>query len=96
MSIDRKQVIAQMSQVKATANQDGLIPAFNVYVNQLPTAFWNAFAERLTRSVDDEMLDFSGASPDIKDRWGSCQIPVPVRLFKNPQQQLYRLRSLKY
>jgi hypothetical protein len=57
MSIDRKQVVAQMSQVKATANQDGLIPAFGVYVNQLPTGFWNAFAERLTRSVDPELLE---------------------------------------
>ena len=57
MAILRDQVIDNMSQVKAVGNNDGLIPAFNVYVQQLPGKFWNGFAERLTRSVDPDTLE---------------------------------------
>ena len=39
-----------------TGNEEGLIPGFNVFVQQLPAGFWNGFAERLTRSVDPDML----------------------------------------
>lgn len=57
MPIDRKQVIEQMSQVKVFGNNEGLIPAFNVFVNQLPANFWNGFADRLTRSVSPELRE---------------------------------------
>ncbi len=57
MAINRTQVINGMSQVRAVANDEGLVPAFNVFVTQLPGKFWNGFAERLTRSVDDDTLE---------------------------------------
>jgi hypothetical protein len=55
MAIDRKQIIAAMSTVKVTANEQGLIPAFGVLVNQMPTTFWNNFADLLVHSVESEM-----------------------------------------
>ena len=46
-----------MSQVQAVGNKEGMIPAYNVFVTNLPTRFWNGFAERLTRSVDPDTLE---------------------------------------
>lgn len=47
MTVMRDQVVKQLVQVEAKANDHGLIPAFNVLVNQLPVTFWNTVAERL-------------------------------------------------
>lgn len=57
MAIDRKKIIESLSQIELTGNEDGLIPGFGVYVNQLPAAFWNNFAEKLTRQVPEELLE---------------------------------------
>jgi len=57
MAIDRNQIIADLSQIEVSGNDEGLIPGFNVYVNQMPAKFWNSFAERLTRHVDPTLLD---------------------------------------
>ncbi|MBN2083179.1 hypothetical protein JW859_13355 [bacterium] len=57
MAIDRKKVIADMAKVEVLGNADGLIPGFNVFVTQLPAAFWNRFAERLTRQVSEDLLE---------------------------------------
>ncbi|MGV8042715.1 MAG: hypothetical protein AB2L07_22565 [Thermoanaerobaculaceae bacterium] len=47
MTVMRDQVVKQLVQVEAKPNEDGLIPAFNVLVNQLPWTFWNTVAERM-------------------------------------------------
>jgi hypothetical protein len=57
MAIDRNKVIAAMSKVKAEPNPDGIIPAFNVLVNQFPAPFWNGFSQRLLDAVGDEIKD---------------------------------------
>lgn len=57
MAIDRKRIIEAASKVKVTPNQDGMIPAFNVFVNQLPASFWNGFAERLTQNTPADMQE---------------------------------------
>lgn len=57
MAIDRKIIIESMSKIKLIGNDEGLIHACGVYVNQLPSRFWNAFAERLTRQVGTELLE---------------------------------------
>jgi len=57
MAINRKQIIESLSQVKIQGNEDGLIPAFNVLVNQLPAEFWNNFSELMVNSVPADMLD---------------------------------------
>ena len=57
MAIDRKRIINSISQIKVMPNEEGLIPAFGVFVNQMPAAFWNRFAERLTRKVDPDLRE---------------------------------------
>lgn len=47
MTVMRDQVVKSLVGVEVQSNDDGLIPAFNVLVNQLPTAFWNLFSERM-------------------------------------------------
>ena len=51
MTVMRDQVVKQLVSVEAHANDDGIIPAFNVLVNQLPTAFWNTVAARMMAIV---------------------------------------------
>ncbi len=55
MSINRNAVIDAMSKVKVEANSDGLIPAFNVFVNQAPAKLWNNFADLITNSVSSDL-----------------------------------------
>ncbi len=57
--IDRKQIIRDMARVVEgiQGNQDGVIPAFNVFVQQLPIGFWNGFSERLTRTVPKDLQE---------------------------------------
>jgi hypothetical protein len=57
MAIDREKVIEQMSNVAVEPNEDGLIPAFNVLVNQWPAKFWNEFSTRMMEAVDDDIKD---------------------------------------
>lgn len=57
MAIDRKKIIQEMSKVEVIGDENGIIEGFNVLVNQLPAAFWNGFAERLTGKVDLDLLE---------------------------------------
>ncbi|HPO63825.1 MAG TPA: hypothetical protein PK762_12160, partial [Candidatus Kapabacteria bacterium] len=57
MAIDRKKIIDEMSKVSVESNEEGIIEGFNVMVNQLPAAFWNSFAERLSRKATPEMME---------------------------------------
>lgn len=57
MAINRKQIIDTLSKIKVQSNEDGLIPGFNVLVNQLPATFWNNFAELVINSVSKDMLE---------------------------------------
>jgi hypothetical protein len=53
MVVMREQVVSALAELEVMGNEDGLIPAFGVLVNQLPTAFWNTFSERMMDAVDD-------------------------------------------
>jgi hypothetical protein len=57
MTIDTQQVIDRFSKLQFRGNADGLIPAFNVLVNHLPTAFWNTFADLIVESVIDDLKE---------------------------------------
>ncbi|MBU1218987.1 hypothetical protein KKF34_01890 [Myxococcota bacterium] len=57
MAINRQKIIEDMSKIEVVGNEDGLVPAFNVFVTQLPGALWNTFAERLTRKVGPDLLE---------------------------------------
>lgn len=61
MAIDRQQIIAQMSQIHVRGNADGIIPAFNVFIQQLPTDFWNGFARRLVNNVAEDLREAAEA-----------------------------------
>lgn len=47
MTVMRDQVVRALAKLEVRGDEDGLIPAFGVLVNQLPTTFWTLFAERL-------------------------------------------------
>ncbi len=57
MAIDREKIIDEMSKIKVVGNDEGLIPALGVYVQQLPADFWNGFATRMIKSIDPELAD---------------------------------------
>jgi len=60
MAINRKKVIEDMSKIEVLGGENGLIEAFGVYVNQLPTNFWIGFSERLTSKTPPDLL------PDVE------------------------------
>jgi hypothetical protein len=55
MSFDRRTVVQNISRVGAEGNAQGLIEGFGVYVNRLPSGFWNGFADRIVNSVPSEL-----------------------------------------
>ena len=57
MAIDRKVIIDSLSKIKVVGNDEGLIPMSGVFIQQLPSRFWNSFAERLTRKVPADLLE---------------------------------------
>jgi len=57
MTVMRDQVVEQLVGIEARPNDDGLIPAFNVLVNQLPSTFWNTVAERMMSIAPPERED---------------------------------------
>lgn len=57
MAINRKKIIDDLSKINIMGNENGLIPAFGVLVNQVPAKFWNKFADRLVNMVEPDMLD---------------------------------------
>jgi hypothetical protein len=62
----RDQVVNALAELEVKGNEEGLIPAFGVLVNQLPTAFWNIFAERMTEAVDDKRR------PEVEEALVNC------------------------
>jgi len=54
MTVMRDRVVKELVNISVTSDQDGLIPNFNVLVNQLPTSFWNTFADRMIAAVPPE------------------------------------------
>jgi hypothetical protein len=61
MAIDRKKIIEEMSKVKVIGNDEGLIPGFNVFVQQLPAEFWNGFSRRLVNYVPVDLIEAAEA-----------------------------------
>ena len=57
MAIDRKKIIDQLSQIEVLPDNNGIIESFNVFINQLPSNFWNSFADRLTSKSSADMLE---------------------------------------
>jgi hypothetical protein len=53
----RDPVVKALAKLEVQGNEDGLIPAFGVLVNQLPTTFWNLFSERIMAAAPPERRD---------------------------------------
>jgi hypothetical protein len=66
MTVMRDQVVEQLIDIEVKANDDGLIPGFNVLVNQMPVAFWNTIAERMMAATPAERKE------DMKDALVRC------------------------
>jgi hypothetical protein len=54
MAVMRDKVVQALAGITVQGNEDGLIPSFNVFVNQLPVMFWNMFAERIVNAAPME------------------------------------------
>jgi hypothetical protein len=54
MTVQRDVVVKKLADIKASGNEEGLIPAFNVLVNNLPAAFWNTFTVRMMEAAPAE------------------------------------------
>jgi len=61
MAIDREKIIADLSKLAIKGDDQGLIPAFNVLINQLPAVFWNKFAEKIMAAVSPELHEAAWA-----------------------------------
>ena len=51
MTVQRDVVVKDLAKLHFRGDANGLIDGFNVLVNQLPTSFWNSFAERMMSVV---------------------------------------------
>ena len=72
MAIDRKKIIDEMSKITVEANADGIIPAFNVFVNQLPAillenSFQNLAGSWVIKTLNARMIPSALASTAIFD-----------------------------
>jgi hypothetical protein len=54
MAVMRDKVVQALAGLTVEGDEDGLIPSFNVFVNQLPVLFWNTFAERIRNAAPVE------------------------------------------
>ncbi|MBF0432509.1 MAG: hypothetical protein HQK83_14590 [Fibrobacteria bacterium] len=57
MAIDRKKIIEEMSNIRLSGNEEGIIPAFGVFIQQLPADFWNGFTQRLVHSIPEDFIE---------------------------------------
>lgn len=101
MAIDRAKIIEEMSKIRVVGNEEGLIPALGVYVQQLPAGVWNGFSARMIKGVDPElapaveaMLEraghecgyYTGYGIITSDEWKAVVQPM---IEKTPEDILY-------
>jgi hypothetical protein len=54
MTVMRDTVVENLAGLTVQGDEDGLIPSFNVFVNQLPVMFWQLFSERMIAAAPAE------------------------------------------
>ncbi len=57
MAIDREKIIDDLSQIRIKGNREGLIPAFGVFVQQVPAKFWNGFSKSILDAAGPDLYD---------------------------------------
>jgi hypothetical protein len=70
MAIDRSKAIADLSQIKVKGNHEGLIPAFGVLVQFLPTNFWNTFTEKMLKAAGES--HYKQVAEGLENAAGEC------------------------
>ena len=55
--IDREKAINDLSKIQVKGNEEGLVPAFGVLVQNLPAKFWNVFSEKILSAAGDSLYD---------------------------------------
>lgn len=70
MSIDRQKAIADLAQIQVRGDENGLIPAFGVLVNQLPANFWNAFSTKILDAAGPDL--YEAAAGLLENAAGEC------------------------
>lgn len=68
MTVQRDIVVKQLAEIEAQGNEEGLIPAFNVLVNLLPTDFWNTFTDRIIEAAPEDRKE------EAKDALVNCAL----------------------
>ncbi len=63
MTVMRDEVVKKLADLNVRGDKDGLIPSFNVLVNQLPAAFWNTFSERILAAAPPREKERGGGGP---------------------------------
>ncbi len=61
MAINRDTVINDLSSIRVKGNDEGLIPAFGVLVNQLPANFWNTFSSKILDAAGEDLSEAAEA-----------------------------------
>jgi hypothetical protein len=57
MPIDRNKAVKDLSSISVQGDDQGLIDAFGVLINQLPVAFWNKFTIKILEAAGDSLYD---------------------------------------
>lgn len=72
MAINREIAIDKLSQIKVQGNKDGLIPAFGVLNNFLPSTFWNTFTEKLLKAAEYSEEEYSKVEMGLENAAAEC------------------------
>ncbi len=70
--IDRDTAIKALSQIKVKGDDDGLIPAFNVLVNFLPSYFWNTFSEKILKRAGNDKALYEEIEKGLENAAAEC------------------------
>jgi len=57
MAIDRQKAIDDLSKIQVKGDEEGLIPAFGVLIQQMPANFWNTFSVKILQAAGEDLYD---------------------------------------
>jgi hypothetical protein len=68
MTVQRDVVVKKLADLNVQGDEEGLIPGFNVLVNNLPVAFWNTFTTRMIEATPEEQHE------EMKEELVNCAL----------------------
>lgn len=69
-AINREKAISDLSKIKVRGNEEGLIPAFGVLVQNLPGNFWNLFSQKILDAAGEDL--YEAASGLLENAAAEC------------------------